>query len=209
MKEYERLAISTAQEAEAIHKAQRGDTGAFELLYQLHSSRVFALCLRMLKNTADAEDLTQETLLTVFLAINTFRGQSAFSSRVYRVAINCALMYMRRKVRAAVSLEGVVEQAEELGNPRKELRQCDLRPKGLLDLLSLEKALTQLPANLKRIFLLYDLWGCEHKEIADTLSCSTGTSKSQLHKARRRLRELLPGCLPHGAFANMPSSALN
>ena len=112
-------------------------------------------------------------------------------------------------MRAAISLEGVVEQAEELDNPRKELRQCDLRLKGLLDRLSIQKALTQLPANLKRIFLLYDLWGCEHKEIADTLSCSTGTSKSQLHKARRRLRELLPGCLPHGAFANMGSSTLN
>lgn len=186
---------SDSQEAEAIRQAQRGDANAFELLYRLHSSRVFALCLRMLKNTAEAEDLTQETFLTVFRALGTFRGHSAFSSWLHRVTINRVLMHLRRKALTDASLE---EIGEESDNPRKELRHFDLRLKGLTDRLSIQKAIAQLPARLKGTFLLYDLYGCEHGEIAEILACSTGTSKSRLHKARRRLRELLPSWPPSG-----------
>ena len=199
MKDRQKVAISTAQEAEAIRKAQGGDADAFAWLYRAHSSRVFALCLRMLKNTADAEDAMQETFLAVFRAIRSFRGHSAFSSWLHRVTVNCVLMHLRRKRHTPVSLEGVVERAQELGTPQRELRHCDLRIKGMLDRLSIEKAIAQLSASVRRIFLLYDVWGCEHKEIAEALSCSTGTSKSQLHKARQRLRELLAGAHPSGA----------
>ena len=101
----EEVRNSDWQEAEAIRQAQRGDANAFELLYRLHSSRVFALCLRMLKNNAEAEDMTQETFLTVFRAIRTFRGDSAFSSWLHRVTMNCVLMHIRRKALAQVSLE--------------------------------------------------------------------------------------------------------
>jgi RNA polymerase sigma-70 factor (ECF subfamily) len=192
----EEVRISDSQEAEAIRQAQLGDATAFEQLYRLHSSRVFALCLRMLKNTAEAEDLTQETFLAVFRAIRTFRGHSAFSSWLHRVAVNCVLMHLRRKVLTQVSLEEIIRSSEESGNHRTELHHFDLRLKGLIDRLSIQKAIAQLPARLRGTFVLYDLYGCEHGEIAEILACSTGTSKSQLHKARRRLRELLPGCRP-------------
>jgi RNA polymerase sigma-70 factor, ECF subfamily len=194
----EEVRSSDSQEAEAIRQAQRGDANAFELLYRLHSSRVFALCLRMLKNTAEAEDLTQETFLTVFRALGTFRGHSAFSSWLHRVTINRVLMHLRRKALTDASLEEMIRSSEESGSPRKELRHFDLRLKGLTDRLSIQKAIAQLPARLKGTFLLYDLYGCEHREIAEILACSTGASKSRLHKARRRLRELLPSWPPSG-----------
>ncbi|HEX2715640.1 MAG TPA: sigma-70 family RNA polymerase sigma factor, partial [Candidatus Acidoferrales bacterium] len=123
----EEIRISDSQEAEAIRQAQRGDANGFELLYRLHSSRVFALCLRMLKNNAEAEDMTQETFLTVFRAICTFRGHSAFSSWLHRVAMNCVLMHIRRKALAQVSLEEIIRSSEQSGRPRKELRHFDLR----------------------------------------------------------------------------------
>ena len=198
MKGREEVRSSDSQEAEAIRQAQRGDANAFELLYRLHSSRVFALCLRMLKNTAEAEDLTQETFLTVFRALGTFRGHSAFSSWLHRVTINRVLMHLRRKALTDASLEEIIRSSEESGSPRKELRHFDLRLKGLTDRLSIQKAIAQLPASLKGTFLLYDLYGCEHREIAEILACSTGASKSRLHKARRRLRELLPRSHPSG-----------
>jgi len=194
----EEVRVSCFEEAEAIRQAQRGDANAFELLYRLHSSRVFALCLGVLKNTAEAEDLTQETFLTVFRAIHTFCGHSAFSTWLHRVTMNCVLMHLRRKTLAQVSLEELIRSDEESGNPRKELRHFDLRLKGLIDRLSIQKAIARLPARLKRAFVLYDLYGCEHREIAEILACSTGTSKSRLHKARRRLRELLPSWPPSG-----------
>jgi RNA polymerase sigma-70 factor, ECF subfamily len=194
----EEVRSSDSQEAAAIRQAQRGDANAFELLYRLHSSRVFALCLRMLKNTAEAEDLTQETFLTVFRALRTFRGHSAFSSWLHRVTINRVLMHLRRKALTDASLEEIIRSGEESGSPRKELRHFDLRLKGLTDRLSIQKAIAQLPARLKGTFVLYDLYGCEHGEIAEILACSTGTSKSRLHKARRRLRELLPSWPPSG-----------
>jgi RNA polymerase sigma-70 factor, ECF subfamily len=146
----EEVPISDSQEAEAIRQAQRGDANAFEQLYRLHSPRVFALCLRMLKNTAEAEDLTQETFLTVFRAIRTFRGHSAFSSWLYRVTINRVLMHIRRKPLPQVSLEEIIRNGEESGSPRKELRHFDLRLKGLIDRLSIQKAIARLPPTLKR-----------------------------------------------------------
>jgi RNA polymerase sigma-70 factor, ECF subfamily len=194
----EEVRSSDFQEAEAIRQAQRGDANAFEQLYRLHSRRVFALCLCMLKNTAEAEDLTQEAFLTVFRAIHAFRGHSAFSSWLHRVTVNCVLMHLRRKALTDTSLEEIIRSGEDSGSTRKELRHFDLRLKGLIDRLSIQKAVAQLPARLKGTFVLYDLYGCEHREIAEILACSTGTSKSRLHKARRRLRELLPSWPPSG-----------
>ena len=191
MKGLEQDRVSNSQEGEAIRQAQQGDADAFEQLYRLHRSRVFALCLRMLKHTAEAEDLTQQTFLTVFRAIRGFRGQCAFSSWLHRVTMNCVLMHLRKKVAQPVSLEGIMQTGAKSGTTRKELCHYDLRLKGLIDRLSIEKAIAQSSARLKRTFVLYDLWGYEHREVAKILACSAGTSKSQLHKARRRLRELL------------------
>jgi RNA polymerase sigma-70 factor (ECF subfamily) len=199
MKGLEQDRVSNSQEAEAIRRAQQGDAEAFEQLYRLHSSRVFALCLRMLKHTAEAEDLTQQTFLTVFRAIRTFRGQCAFSSWLHRVTMNCVLMHLRKKVSHQVSLEEIMQAGEESGSTRKELGHDDLRLKGLIDRLSIEKAISQLSTRLKGTFVLYALWGYEHGEVAKILACSAGTSKSRLHKARRRLRELLPKFQPSTA----------
>lgn len=199
MKGLEQDRVSNSREAEAIRQAQQGDADAFEQLYRLHSSRVFALCLRMLKHTAEAEDLTQQTFLTVFRAIRTFRGQCAFSSWLHRVTMNCVLMHLRKKVSPQVSLEEIMQIGEESGSTRKEFGHDDLRLKGLIDRLSIEKAISQLSTRLKRTFVLYDLWGCEHREVARILGCSAGTSKSRLHKARGCLRELLRKYRPSAA----------
>jgi len=178
-------------EAEAIQRAQKGDSAAFERLYRLHSGRVFSLCVRMLKNPAEAEDLTQETFLTVFRKIGTFRGESAFSTWLHHVAANLVLMRIRKKVVAQTSLEEMTEGREENDTRRLELSAPDLHLNGLVDRLTLQRAIDQLPPGFKAEVVLYDIQGYEHREIADMLGSSTGSSKSQLHKTRRRLRELL------------------
>jgi RNA polymerase sigma-70 factor, ECF subfamily len=178
-------------EAETIRRAQKGDAAAFEKLYRLHSGRVFSLCVRMLKNPAEAEDLTQETFLTVFRRIGTFRGESAFSTWLHRVAANHVLMHIRKNSIAQTSLEEMTEKREENDAPRREFSVPDLYLNGSVDRVTLQRAIDQLPAGFKAEVVLYDIQGYEHREIADMLGCSTGTSKSQLHKTRRRLRELL------------------
>ena len=178
-------------EAEAIQRAQKGDSAAFERLYRLHSGRVFSLCVRMLKNPVEAEDLTQETFLRVFRRIGTFRGESAFSTWLHRVAANLALMHIRKKTVAQTSLEEMTEGREENETRRLELSAPDLYLNGLVDRLTLQRAIDQLPRGFRAEVVLYDIQGYEHREIADMLGSSTRTSKSQLHKIRRRLRELL------------------
>jgi len=176
-------------EAEAIDRAKHGDSHAFETLYHLHKRRVYSLCLRMTANTAAAEDLTQEAFLQLFRKIGTFRGESAFSTWLHRMAVNVVLMQLRKKGLAVVPLEDTLESEEEPA--RKEPGGEDLRLAGSIDRLQLEHAIEELPPGYRRIFLLHDVEGYEHNEIADMIGCSIGNSKSQLHKARMRLRELL------------------
>lgn len=178
-------------EAEAVRMAQQGDASAFERLYRLHSPRVFALCLSMLKNRAEAEDLTQDTFLKVFRMIHTFRGGSAFATWLYRVTVNQVLMRLRKKTLAHTSLEEIMESNKETGATQWRLGGLDLRLNGLADRLTLERALDQLAPGYKAAFVLHDVHGYLHSEIGDLLGCSPGNSKSQLHKARVRLRELL------------------
>src|SRR5580698_5379221 len=178
-------------EAEAIRRAQQGDAEAFEHLYRLHSRRVYALCLRMLGNTAEAEDLAQEAFLQLFRKIATFRGESAFSTWLHRMAVNVVLMKLRRKSGHESSLEQMTEPDEESGTPRRDFGTADLALVGSLDRINLQRAVEQLPPGYKAIFVLHDVQGYEHNEIAEIMGCSIGNSKSQLHKARVRLRELL------------------
>jgi len=178
-------------EAEAIRRAQQGDAEAFERLYRLHNRRVYALCLRMVGNTAEAEDLTQEAFLQLFRKIGTFRGESAFSTWLHRLAVNVVLMRLRKKTLAATSLEEVTEPDEDVGGPRKDIGGPDLRLSGSVDRVNLERAVEQLPPGYRSVFVLHDVQGYEHNEIAAIMNCSIGNSKSQLHKARMRLRELL------------------
>ena len=178
-------------EAEAIRRAQQGDAEAFERLYRLHNRRVYALCLRMVGNTAEAEDLTQEAFLQLFRKIGTFRGESAFSTWLHRLAVNVVLMRLRKKTLAQTSLEEVTEPDEDVGGPRKDIGGPDLRLSGSVDRVNLERAVEQLPPGYRSVFVLHDVQGYEHNEIATIMNCSIGNSKSQLHKARMRLRQLL------------------
>ena len=178
-------------EAEAIRRAQAGDSTAFEFLYQLHSRRVYALCLRMVGNPADAEDLVQEAFLQLFRKIGTFRGESAFSTWLHRMTVNVVLMRLRKKSLPTDSLEETLEPDAETSGPKRDVGAPDLRLSGAVDRVNLERSIEKLPPGYRTVFVLHDVQGYEHNEIADIMGCSVGNSKSQLHKARTRLRELL------------------
>src|SRR5271170_2666714 len=178
-------------EAEAIRRAQAGDSAAFDFLYQLHSRRVYALCLRMVNNPADAEDLMQEAFLQLFRKIATFRGESAFSTWLHRMTVNVVLMRLRKKSLPATSLDEVTDPEDESSGPRKDIGAPDLRLSGAVDRVNLERSIDKLPPGYRTVFTLHDVQGYEHNEIAEIMGCSVGNSKSQLHKARTRLRELL------------------
>jgi RNA polymerase sigma-70 factor (ECF subfamily) len=179
-----------AGEAEAIQQAQAGDALAFEMLYSLHKRRVYSLCLRMLGNVAEAEDLTQEAFLQLYRKIGTFRGDSAFSTWLHRLAVNVVLMHLRKKGLPQVSLEETLEPSQDDG-PRKDIGARDLTLSGSIDRVTLERAVDNLPPGYRLVFVLHDVEGYEHNEIAEMLDCSIGNSKSQLHKARMKLRDLL------------------
>ena len=176
---------------EAIRLAQQGNAAAFETIYEMHSRRVYSLCLRMIGDPVEAEDLTQEAFLQVFRKIHTFRGESAFASWLHRLTANIVLMRFRKKRPVAVSLDEMIQPDDQKGRPTFEIGAPDLRLTGLFDRFNLRAALEQLPHGYKSMFLLHDVHGYEHNEIATMLGCSVGNSKSQLHKARKRLRELL------------------
>jgi RNA polymerase sigma-70 factor (ECF subfamily) len=176
-------------EAEAIERAKQGDAAAFEVLYNLHRRRVYSLCLRMTTNTAEAEDLTQEAFLQLFRKIGTFRGESAFSTWLHRMAVNVVLMQLRKKGLQLVPLEDESEGEEE--TPKKDYGAQDNVLAGSIDRLQLKNAIDRLPPGYRSIFVLHDVEGFEHNEIAEMVGCSIGNSKSQLHKARMKLRELL------------------
>jgi len=181
--------LAKAEEAQAIERAKQGDEAAFEVLYQLHKRRVYSLCLRMVSNPAQAEDLAQEAFLQLFRKISTFRGESAFSTWLHRMTVNVVLMNLRKKGLPLVSLEETIESDEEA--PKKELGTEDLKLAGSIDRLQLQRAIEKLPPGYKTVFVLHDVEGFEHNEIADMVGCSIGNSKSQLHKARLKLREYL------------------
>jgi len=181
-------------EAILLSQAQAGNHAAFAQIYSLHKRRVYSLCLRMLGNVAEAEDLTQEAFLQLHRKIATFRGDSAFSTWLHRLTINVVLMHLRRKGLNLISLDEALDPASEHGAAHGQARNFgvpDLRLTGSIDRMTLEKAVEDLPAGYRLIFVLHDIEGYEHNEIATLLDCSIGNSKSQLHKARMKLREAL------------------
>jgi RNA polymerase sigma-70 factor (ECF subfamily) len=150
---------------------------------------VYSLCLRLARNHAEAEDLAQETFLQLFRKIHTFRGESAFSSWLYRLTASVAFMSFRKKKLATDSLENSAETEDESGSTRHEIGSVDLRLSGLFDRINLDAAIERLPGGYKAMFLLRAVYGYDHNAIATMRGCSVGNSKSQLHKARKRLRE--------------------
>lgn len=177
-------------DAEILARAQAGDHHAFAHLYSLHKRRIYSLCLRMVGNVAEAEDLTQEAFLQLHRKIGTFRGDSAFSTWLHRLSINVVLMHLRKKGLPLMSLDEAMEPSYDDG-PGRSFGAPDLSLTGSIDRLALERAVAALPAGYRLIFVLHDVEGFEHNEIAAMLDCSVGNSKSQLHKARLKLRDAL------------------
>jgi RNA polymerase sigma-70 factor, ECF subfamily len=185
------LKPDSADMRETVRLAQQGDPAALEAIYKQQSRRVYGLCLRMLGDPTEAEDLAQEAFLQLFRKIHTFRGESAFSSWLHRLTANVVLMSFRRKRAVTTSLDEMTRIDDENEVPRHEVGTVDLRLTGVFDRINLIKAIEQLPEGYKTMFILHDVHGYEHNEIAEMFGCSIGNSKSQLHKARKRLRELL------------------
>jgi len=178
-----------ASDAELIARAQRGDDEAFAALFDVHKRRVYSLCLRMTGDTAEAEDLAQEAFLQLFRKIATFRGESAFSTWLHRLVVNVVLMHLRKKGLQQVSLDEPDASQDE--PVKREYGDDDKRLLHSIDRITLSRAIEGLPPGYRAVLVLHDVEGYEHNEIAQILNCSVGNSKSQLHKARLKLRELL------------------
>lgn len=178
-------------EAQVIESAQRGDASAFERIYRRHSPRVFAVCLRIVGNIAAAEDLTQEAFLLVLRKIRSFRGDSAFSTWLHRIAVNLSLMRLRRHPARETSLDIPGDPGGESARLSAPFSSADPRLSSSLDRLHLERALARLRPSQKLVVVLHDIQGYKHSEIASMLDWSVGNSKSHLHRARTRLRQLL------------------
>ncbi len=176
-------------DSELIARAQNGDPQACAAIFDLHRRRVYSTCLLMTKNVSDAEDLTQDAFIQIFRGLHSFRGDSAFSTWIYRVVVNTVLMTRRKRHLREVSLD---EQASVDYSPvNREFGRDDSKLMGAVDRVSLTQAAKSLPEGCRAIFILHEVEGYEHHEIADRLRCSIGNSKSQLHKARLKMRKLL------------------
>lgn len=171
---------TTGEELEWVERAQKSDTAAFESLYRLHVDRVYALCLRMTGNASEAEDCTQETFIQAWSKLDHFRGDSSFGTWLHRVAVNMVLGRMRKSSRERDRLRAVSDVApmsESVGDSG-----------GLQDL---EKAMDELPSGARHVFVLHAVYGYSHDETGEMLGIASGTSKAQLHRARRLLAQQL------------------
>jgi RNA polymerase sigma-70 factor (ECF subfamily) len=176
-------------DSELITRAKDGDEQACAAIFDLHRRRVYSTCLLMTKNVSDAEDMTQDAFIQIFRGIRSFRGDSAFSTWIYRVVVNTVLMTRRKRHLKEVSLD---EPASVDYSPvPREFGQDDNKLMGTIDRVALTQAANELPEGCRNIFILHEVEGYEHHEIAEQLSCSIGNSKSQLHKARLKMRKLL------------------
>lgn len=164
------------------------DMETFEEIYHLHHKRVYSICFRMLQNASDAEDLTQQVFIQLFRKLHTFRGESSFTTWLHRLTVNQVLMHFRRRM---VKTEKTTEDGS---TPIRIVTGTENPSRmALIDRIALNQAIGQLPPGYRMVFILHDVEGFEHDQIGKMLGCAVGTSKSQLHKARQRLRELLTG----------------
>ena len=170
------------EESDMIRRAQERDMQAFERLYRDHVSRVHAICLRMTANVTRAEELTQKAFLTVWQKLPLFRGESAFTSWLHRVAVNTVLADLRAEHRRTQRVFCTEDPAALETPPRA--AAAGIR-------LDLEQAIAALPPQARTVFVLHDVEGWHHDEIAEQLGVATGTSKAQLHRARKLLQEAL------------------
>jgi len=175
-----------AADLDLCRLAANGDLAAFELIYQRYHRRTYSLTLRMTSSPTEAEDLTQEVFIQLFRKVGSFRGDSAFSTWLHRLTVNQVLMHFRRRSykNEKTSEDGEMPEqtAHGTANPNK---------MPVVDRIALKNAIAELPNGYRNVFLLHDVEGFEHEEVARHLGISVGTSKSQLHKARLKLRGLL------------------
>ena len=175
----------TETDYELTQAVGRGAISSMGDLYERHRPLVYALCLRMTGNMSEAEDLTQEIFIQLLGKVGSFRGESRFSSWLYRFTTNHVLMHFRRTTRRRERFPYLADEIPAIQN-----RPVSLAPQ-LLDRIALDAALAKLPSGSRSVFVKFDVEGYNHEEIAGIFGCSVGNSKSQLHKARRRLRKLL------------------
>jgi RNA polymerase sigma-70 factor, ECF subfamily len=177
-----------------VKRCREGDLGAFEELYRAHAGRLFSVACRLLGNPADAEDLLQEIFMAAHRKLDTFRGEAALGTWLYRLATNLCLDHLRSRSGRSSQLTDSIE--DEVG-------LFDAATSGLADQtvtkMDLERALARLPEGCRAAFVLHDIEGLEHREVADVLGIAEGTSKSQVHKARTKLRALLTPPGPSGS----------
>lgn len=174
--------LTRAEESELVSRAKKNDTHAYEALYRAHVGRVFALCLRLVADRDMAEDLTQEGFVLAWKSLPKFRGDSAFGSWLYRIATNACLSYLRRQTPLKNSLD-----IEDNGVESEWLRSDPTPERGM----DLEEAIATLPDGARTVFVLYSLEGYTHEEIGGMLGIATGSSKAQLHRARKLLMAYL------------------
>ena len=175
-----------ASDVDLVRAAAAGNSEAFEQLYQLHSRRVYSLCLRMLGSAGPAEDMTQEVFMQLYRKIGSFRGDSLFTTWLHRLTVNQVLMHFRKR---GVRLEHTSEEGDFtniVDTPLQSTKRISM-----VERIDLDRAIAELPPGYRTVFILHDVEGYEHEEISGLLNVSIGTSKSQLHKARMRLRDLL------------------
>jgi len=180
-------AVSARQDELAlVERCRQGDLGAFEEVYRTHSGRLYSVAYRMVGNAADAEDLLQEIFLAAHRKLESFRGESALGTWLYRLAVNLCLDYLRSRTGRAIQVTDALDDEHPM---------ADTASRGLAERtvtkMDLERALAQLPEGCRMAFVLHDIEGLEHREVAEAMGIAEGTSKSQVHKARLRLRALL------------------
>ena len=178
---------------ENVKLAATGDVAAFEALYHRYYRRVYSLCFRMTRNASAAEDLTQNVFIQLFRKLKTFRGSSSFTTWLHRLTVNEVLMHFRKNVVKK-------ERTTDDGTTPTQIVRGTQNPDrmSLVDRIVLDEAIERLSPGYRAVFILHDVEGYEHEEIAKLLGCAVGTSKSQLHKARLRLRQLLKEHRPVG-----------
>jgi RNA polymerase sigma-70 factor, ECF subfamily len=167
-------------EADWIARAQRADSGAFEQLYRMHVDKVYGICLRMTGNVAEAEDCAQDAFIQAWNKLDKFRGDSAFATWLHRIAVNSVLGRMRKSKREQdrIQLAG-----QEVQSPASVADSGELR--------DLSEAVDRLPEGARHVFVLYAVYGYSHEEASNMLGIAPGTSKAQLHRARRLLTQQL------------------
>ncbi len=166
---------------DVVRRARRGDPGAFDRLYEESAGRVYALCLRMSGDEVEARTLTQDVFVHVWQRLDSFRGDSAFSSWLHRVAVNVVLGEWRRRKRRRVDLFDDIDPVESPSTPSLD-RAVDAK-------LDLERAIAGLPDGARIVLVLHEIEGYTHEEIGALCGIAPGTAKAQLHRARRLLKE--------------------